>query len=323
MKKITDDVYRYKIQTSARLPDLNYRLGKNLRVEEFYRDHVYPFSPNEFTSKIYETPCWDYWRLICEDAVKDDSLLLKASWEIVKHYPWYPFAFTARNIWHLLYDPGYAFTRYNINSYGQTSIQDSFPFDISDSFNIDKVPPRAFRELQFDTLENKPKIVRDLMQRMRDKDELHYLRVIKIIFYLMTFAWIAAGLKLFSQILPSKKMQKISNLLPKNITPLVTILTLYLFQNMLIISLFVDPMWRYHNHLMPFKIMLAGMGAWVLIHMASQMMGFHSAKINVQQENQTVKKSNVQTSDHLITLVLGLLMISVFAAWSGYILIHT
>lgn len=315
MKKITDDLYRAVLPR----PSLSsfIRPEGNEVNEKFLNANVYPFSAQEFVHQIYEAPSNDYYDMIY-GAASDDPLFFKAAWEIVRRYPWYPFAYTARNMWHLLYAPGFAHARYTVHRFSRIGIQEAFPFDHTS--NPADLPAPAIRELNFDTLPHKFSIVKTEIDFSRHIFCITYLRVTRILFFLMVISWIAVTLELLNRWLPSKKLQSLVNLLPKKLTPLAMAISLYLFLSMLIISVFVDPLLRFHNHLMPFKIMLAGLGLCTIIHVMKR-----PSSCSAYLARQEVLSGNrVHLWQHIRRMVLLVfLIITIFAAWSGYILIHT
>lgn len=274
MKAITDNLYQAVLPspatssfiTSHGNPVESY--DRYVSDSDFLNAHVYPFSAKELTYQVYKHPCWDY-NYMLYIASPNDALFLKASFEIIRHYPWYPIRYTARNMWYMLYDPGYEHSRYTLGRFSRTVIREAYPFDASTGNNAN-LSDRAMREISFDNFSNKFSFQKKIISHLKKIYCEHYLTATKLIFYFMAIAWLAVMMDLINQYTSVKKFQSIVDLLPPKLTPLTLILTSYLFISVLIIGFFVDPLLRYHNHLLPFKIMLAGLGVCTLCHVIYQ-----------------------------------------------------
>lgn len=328
MKVITDNLYQAVLPRPSLSPFIKSEgngvesLTAYISEKEFLAAHIYPFSAEELINQIYKTPNWDYSYMLYI-ATPNDSLFFKASWEIIRRYPWYPFAFTARNMWHLLYYPGFEHSRYTVHRFNRTVIRDAFPYDALTE-GTSNLTPRAERELNFDRFKHKPHFVKKAILRIKKTFCHSYLKFTRIIFYCMTIAWVAVAISLINRLVFSKKIQYVVDLLPKNFTPLVTALSLYLFLSMLIISVFVDPLLRFHNHLIPFKLMLAGLGVGIMLHAVRKIKRGAFPEIAAACDN----LPDHQNVSHLkqrriMALSLILMIVILFAGWGGYMWIHT
>lgn len=318
-KKITDNFYQAVLPHPSLASFITAK--KNFPNEAFLKEHVYPYSPEEFVKHIYEVPSRDYYILLYE-ATPSDATFLKASWEVIRKYPWYPIAFATRNMWHLLYDPGFSHSRYNVNPYGRTGIHGAFPFDskLDDYVIISPLHLHALQEILFDNFSHKPPIVEKMIRHLKNIYCDHYLQITKIGFFLMACTWIAVLIDLANRIYPSDKLGNIVYLLPRKMMPLVVAISLYLFLSMLIISVFVDPLLRFHNHLLPFKIMLAGLGVGVILHVLSQLAHPFFYGILLDQEDIHWEEEAVVFKEHRGRLALLVLMIvTLLVAWGMYI----
>src|SRR3990167_1955553 len=312
MKKLTDNLYQALLPQPALSSFI--RPENNAAHAEFLQTYVYPFSVKAFMQQIYDVPCWDY-NAMLYGATNSDALFFAASIEIIRSYPWYPVAYTARNMWHLLYRPGYAHTRYNVHPFSKTGIQDAFPFS-NDASYLESLPSRTVRELSFDNFDHKFHGIEKMMRAIRYVFCLSYLKVTKILFYFIAIAWIAAGIDLLSRCLSSKKLKALADLLlPKKVvTAVIVAMSIYLLQSMLIISVFVDPMVRFHNHIIPFKIMLAGLGVgifWQLYRGLLKRRGW-----GWQDEAPSAERSISQTKN---AILVGCMITCLLAGWGIYI----
>ena len=317
MKEIIDDLYQYKLTSGSRKPDMTPKLGKDMPFERFYRDSIYPKKPKEFVDEVFNTPSWDFWQIMTERSTRDDKLFMNASLEIVKRHPFYPLEFTLRNSWLMLYKPGFAFGRYDLNGFSQTGIQDVYTFNRYDVVRFEQMPQRALQEIQFDNLDKKPKWVNKFIVKLRNLYCEFYLGVMKLGLLLMAIAWSAVGINILRKLRRYSYLEDIAKLLPEEVTPITVSLTLYLFLNVAIISLFVDPMLRYHSHLLPFKIMLAGIGFCTLVHALLQKYKWQLPEIEIA-ENAILSTQTNKINIGLICLVAGILL-----AWAAYMIANT
>lgn len=313
MQTVSDNLYQ------AVLPHPSVSAGikpKDERERAFFNTYISTKSPQAFMDQVYEYPSIEFYQMLYH-ATSNDALFLKASFEIMQHYPWYPLAFTLRNMWYLLYRPGYTHVRYSLAPMKRLASQTAFPFDY-ESDELEHLSARALRELAFDTFAHKPAIVKKSVKVIRFVFRSLYFYATKVLFYLMLVAWFALIVRLLSRFSPSDKFKQWMNLfLPKKMNALIIILSLYLLLCMLIISVFVDPLLRFHNHLILFKIMLAGLGFAILIRMRRLLFSLPLADL----EQAPSQSEQLLFGPH--AMILASLVISLLAAWSIYIIVHT
>ncbi|TAK78987.1 MAG: hypothetical protein EPO11_00750 [Gammaproteobacteria bacterium] len=307
MKKITDSLYQSTI-----------KLEETSQYEKFLKLYVYPYNTNEFIKRVYTFPARYYLEMLYR-FTKNDQTFMKASLEIIQKYPWYPFAYTARNSWYLLYKPGYAHTKYDINLFGKSNIQDAYPFDSKDELELTSLSDRALRELDFDNFEHKPHIAFTLIHYVKSIFCKCYLFFTKLMFYLMTISWIAVFLKFGGRFFLNDKWKNLIELtLANKLDTYITVLTLYLFQSILMVAALVDPILRFHNHLIPFKIILASFGLVILIRLIKSSSHQTNLVTDTMVENIIFSKRQ-----KIISIFLLLLATVLLISWSEYIIVNT
>ncbi|GEM_PF-3852671 len=316
MKKITEIAYQYMLSNHGIHSPPSNVMDPH---DKFYQSYIYPFKANEFAKQIYITPCLEYHELLYTLA-KNDPLFMRASFEIIRKYPWYPFTYTSRNMWYLFYEPGYSYPKYSIQSLDGPRKQEAFSFDRESSSELNRLPYPAIQELTFDTLDHKPLVIKEIMHILKHFFCLFYLFFTKILFFLMLVCWTTICIYLFSQLHSSSKLKYIMNiLLPIKFRIAITILSLYLFQSMFIISALVDPMMRFHNHLIPFKIMLASIGIAIIFRTVQ----FSKNQYALIKPPLYVFNQRTSKQHHLSSVCLIILIVALLICWSGYIIYNT
>ena len=95
----------------------------------------------------------------------NDQFFFNVAMEIARAYPLYIVKYATRNLWHALFDPGYATTRYNVQGYIYTG-NDFIPAFRSwgTYFSADTVTQygtRAAREMEYFPLKTRSSAVQD------------------------------------------------------------------------------------------------------------------------------------------------------------------
>ena len=70
-------------------------------------------TPEQLIEKIATEPNEEYYWNVVNAVDTNDQFFLDVAKEIARAYPWYIVRYSMRNLWHALFDPGYATTRYN------------------------------------------------------------------------------------------------------------------------------------------------------------------------------------------------------------------
>ena len=136
----------------------------------------------------------------------------------------------------------------------------------------DRAPVRALKELKFVPLERAPASVRDLYFAIVGFWHEHYLTFSGIFFGLMAVTWISTGIGLLARLRLSPKLRRWSRIwLSEPVVNSSLGMSILFFANVGITALLVDPQFRYDFSLLPFKIMLSGIGACVLLRLLTRL----------------------------------------------------
>ena len=236
---------------------------------EFMKENFYKYSADELFKIIFEQPNFEYQLYIF--GRNSDKLLLHTSVEVAMARPLFVLKYTLRNFWDLLYDPGWGHGRFTTLPRGRSGL--TFPMGGPSSRSMgdtigERAPPRALKELQFIPLVRAPAFVRDLYFVTVDLWHESYLTLSKIFFGLMVVTWISTVIGLLARLQRWPKLRRWSRIwLSEKVIDLSLGMSILLLANVGITALLVDPQFRYDFSLLPFKIMLSGIGACVLLRL--------------------------------------------------------
>lgn len=234
----------------------------------FLNKYFFPYSAAEFRSQLYRDPNWEY-SLLMTVVVPNDQLFLKASWEVVRAYPLYPLKYAARNLWLLMYEPGYFHTRFNpvplfrggqfFPFDGQAGIGGSIFGAASAALGL---PAKASREIGFDSLAAQPDWARQLYGAIKSAWFAGYDAAVRISLALMLIAWLYVALYGAAIFVPSFGITRRLAVLggPDLVAPIICVSVLLMY-NALATAVFAEPDYRYHHMIVPIKVVLAGFGA--------------------------------------------------------------
>jgi hypothetical protein len=133
------DLLRAALHRYLGQPD---KLAEAIEAEpqSFQANFRYP----DLEQRIWQHPNYEYALFL--DGVASDDLLLGAALDIYRAWPAYAVRVVARNLWHFVFFPGFAHTRYNLVGYTQTGLQ-FYPAG-SDSTEISLFPSVAQAEMR-------------------------------------------------------------------------------------------------------------------------------------------------------------------------------
>jgi len=279
MRQITESVYQ------AMLPDprTSEILKKFTSSEQapsefvekvttpFLNKYFYPYSAADFRSQLYREPNWEYF-LLMSVAEPNDQVYLRACWEIVKAYPLYPVKYAARNLWRLLYEPGYAHGRFATGPMGRGG--QFFPFDgqaaiggaaLGAAAAMLSLSPRATREVSFDSLAVQPEWAKQLYGGIKSLWFATYDPVVRVIFFLSLIAWLYLLFTWAAIERPAHRLSRRLIAMGGNdlAAPIVGVSAVLLY-NALVTAAFAEPDYRYHDMMLPIKVVLAGFGGIAL-----------------------------------------------------------
>lgn len=313
LNKITENVYA-NIQPDTKTSPLL----KALEHESFLQKFYYPYTPKELLTQIYKLPNWEYYALISDETLPD-KFFVQASWEIFSKYPWYPIAFTARNMWYFLYNPGYGHSRYNAYPFGKQGVQSTFEFDGENAKQYLNITQRGKNELEFPFYDKQPKFLQDIYNEMKAVYVNYYDSISHVMFYFIFIAMIAATMWFLRNVLSFRFFKKIacSSVLEKSFGPIVSVGGI-LIQSMVIVCMFAEPTYRYHHFIIPLKVIVAFYGLGLCLGLPSKLSSYYSGS-----EFVTTRGAYTAGYRLRLSLWLGIFILLTYLFWAQYIWLNT
>jgi hypothetical protein len=191
--------------------------------------------------------------------------------------------FTLRNVWKFLYDPGWMHGR--MNTLPQFKGGHHFPFGGITTAGRgtvgDRTPGPSFKEASFIPISRQSEWLKQFYYEIEMAWDRYYHPLTLIAFYLTALTWISTLIGLASRIFRPRTLARWSVMwLSDRVVPASLGITMLYLVNMGITAAFEDPRYRYDFDLLMFKVMLAGIGCAVLLHLlstaASAIMARHS-----------------------------------------------
>jgi hypothetical protein len=236
---------------------------------EFMEKYVYPYSPEELTEKISKESNDDYfWILYGSHNTDDDQFYLRVALEIVRSHPWYVVKYSMRNLWHILFDPGYAVSRYNALGYIKTGnhfIPAEQGWGYLSAESARPYGPRATREVEDFPLKRQPLAVQNIFEKVRVLWLNYFGTYVLITSMLIIIAWIGALAGTVCWAVPFTGFCRVirSSGVDKLTAPIVAV-SAFLLNEALVTSLFAHPDYRYFHYTELYRLVVAGFGAVVV-----------------------------------------------------------
>jgi hypothetical protein len=234
---------------------------------DFALANLLPFTTDELMNRVFASPNWEYYLLLC---LADDRIILNAALEIARAYPDLIIRYFLRNLYHFMFDPGYAHTRFNLNPFGQIGLHFYPAVGELDAHELTVFKAQAAREVSFNPLPRQPDMVRYLFSEIHRGWENYFHReALRIVGVLMCVAWAAAfaGLThmLFSQrsrLTPQSEFRRINVLAfaDSRFVTCVIITSLLLGYNAAVTAMFAEPDFRYRDMAELQADLIAGFG---------------------------------------------------------------
>jgi hypothetical protein len=237
---------------------------------DFMERYVYSYSPSELVEKIETEPTEEYYMILLyvNPNGPNDQLYRGVVKEIALSHPWYVLQYTMRNLWHSLFDPGYASTRYNTRGYIKTGI-DFVPglpsWGVNSADSAAQYGSRPERELEYFPLMNKPQAVQTFFQRVGLFWRVHYDRYVWITSVPIMIAWIGAILGASCWVVPGTAWCRTltEDGINKLMAPLIATSATLLYED-LSTAMFSQPVYRYFHMTEPLRLVIGGYGVLML-----------------------------------------------------------
>jgi hypothetical protein len=249
---------------------------------EFNRENIFRYTADQLVEKVATKSNHEYFLLILTSGCVSDSfseldrMLLKASIEITLTHPLYVMKLFLRNVFYLLYDPGWLHDRFTTAPISRGGLL--FPFGdyatlpqggtILDT----RLSDRALREIGFIPLERQPRLVTDVHFFVYWAWYSSYSAVTVGVGCLAWFAWISMIIGLLQRAMGSPRLARWSKLWQSDsVIPAAAGVSVLLLGNVAVTAMAGDPIYRYDFSILTLKIMLAGVGCAVLIALCRTM----------------------------------------------------
>ena len=251
---------------------------------EFMAEHFYKYKADELLDHIFSVPNWEYYDYLISSTA-DDHALLMASIEVALAHPLYVIKFTIRNAWQLLYDPGWIHGEPDLIAQFRGGL--FFPFGgetTAGRGNVgDRTPDPSLREVSFIPLSRQPEWIKEFYYAIEMTWLQYYHPLTKVFCYFIFVTWFATCIGVSYRIVRTPALARWSELwLSKRVIPASLGTTVLLLTNVGITAAFEDPRYRYDFSLLMFKVMLAGIGCAVLLHVLSWLISASVVRLHVR-----------------------------------------
>jgi hypothetical protein len=231
---------------------------------EFMETHVYAYTPQELFEKLCTEPNEEYWNILMAVEPDNDQFYLEIAKEIARSHPWYIVQYSMRNLWHAVFDPGYATTRYNTLGYlrtGNDFIPGTQGFGVRSEDPVTQYGSRAAREIEYYQLKDQPLAVQRIFVVVENLWLKYFWKYVGITSGLIVTAWIGAFLGALCWVASRTKFCRVlmSAGINKLLAPIIAASALLLYED-LATSMFSQPVYRYFHLTEPLRLVIAGFG---------------------------------------------------------------
>jgi hypothetical protein len=233
-------------------------------ARQFADANILPLTANQLIDRVLSRPNYEYWSLLSD--ANDDRLMFKAALELMRTYPGLVLQYFARNLFHVIFAPGYKHSRYNLDPSSPAGLE-FYPANGYVSPEGQALLPRAVRELNGDSTD-RPIAVRYLFKKAQFAWRKSYKSFTNIVGGFMSVAWITGivglvNLGLGSRLKPANGARFESRIPVKfeSLAASIIVASLLFGYNAAVTALFVDPDFRYRQMIDLQAILIAGLGA--------------------------------------------------------------
>jgi hypothetical protein len=230
----------------------------------FLEEYIFKYTPDELIERIYDAPNYEYYLLLAT-ADPNDQHYLWASREIARAHPLYVIRYGLRNFKHLLFDPGYAHTRYNTNGFHKIGLH--FLPIAGGVFDVDSPRPRALREVSYDPLPEQPLAVQNVMKVVKSIWEVHFHNYVYYTSILIVISWIGVLLRLICFVFPkASSCRAFASPAIGGIVASIIAASIFLAYNDLTAAFFAEPDYRYFHFTELLRTIIAAFAIALLLH---------------------------------------------------------
>jgi hypothetical protein len=270
--KVMLEKLRQGLQPSVRESELVKR-GLPDDPPEFMEKYVYAYTPDQLFEKICTEPNEEYWAILLVIDT-NDQFFLDVAKEIDESHPIYLVQYTLRNLWHSVFDPGYATTRYNVQGYlktGNDFVPGTQGWGSVSEDPVTQYGHRAENEMRYFPLKTEPFVVQRAFDVVRILWFRNFPTYIWITSALIIIAWIGAMLGALCWLIPRSpfcgRIMKAAGL-EKLMAPIIAVSALVLYED-LATAMFSQPVYRYFHLTEPLRLVIAGFGVALVVGVLS------------------------------------------------------
>ncbi len=304
--------------------------------EDFMEKHVFAYTPEKLYEKITTEPNEEYWAILMA-IDSNDQFYLDVAKEIARSYPWYVVQYSARNLWHALFDPGYATTRYNVMGYLKTG-NDFWPttqgWGVRSEDPVAQYSSHADREMQYFPLKDHPDL-QSFVAVVENYWVINYQTYIWITSVPIVIAWMGAAFGVLCWAFPRPYCTALMQSgLNKLMAPIIAASVLVIYED-LATSMFSQPVYRYFHLTEPLRLVIAGFGVILLMRVLSLVWkkAFATAEVSAIQTERAGALSAIQNNDLLngyfgprpiqLIFLLVNLNVALFGWWASDVIAKT
>lgn len=300
---------------------------------EFMEKNFYAYTPEQLMEKISTEPNEEYYWNVIMGVDTNDQFFLNVAKEIALAHPWYVVQYSSRNLWHALFDPGYATTRYNTLGYlhtGNDFMPEAYGWGTRSEDPVTQYGPRAAKEMEYFQLKATPVFIQHLFGWIRHFHLHNYDKYILITTVLIFVAWLGACLGVLSRVFSHAKFfQKMKNISMKSlIGPIIVASALVVYEDLLT-SLFCQPLYRYFHMTEPLRLVIVGFGvvfvtgmlSWLIMRIGVNLEPIKRVVSTIQKNDLLDKYFSHRRMQGLLLLIS--LNIVLFTWWVSSMISHT
>jgi hypothetical protein len=257
---------------------------------DFRKDNFDKYTTDQLIQKIrtQTDPAYYYYILGCVAPGQPallDNLLFRASLETIWNHPAYAVKLFSRNIFQLLYEPGWLHDRFSTDS----EIREGLHFPFGDNATLREggtvgdqhLAQPALDEALFTPLARQSSffdgpyfLTKELYYAIEGEWYYLYQPVTIILGCLLCFAWISTAIGLFQRAIGGVLLAHWSELWQSDLVIPASIgISVLLLGNIATTALAVDSLYRYDFSVLMLKFMLAGVGGAVAIELLRRTIG--------------------------------------------------
>ena len=251
-------------------------------------------------------------------------MLLQAALEIARAYPAMMLRYSARNLFHFIFEPGYSHTRYNFKPFSPVGLV-FFPGQGPVAGDVSSLPAKAARELNFDSLWPRPALLDWLLTTVQELWLNLYRTEAAVLAYLMVATWAVAiiGLAGFDRLWSRRQ-----NPIDRALVASIVMTTLVFIYNAAVTAVFAEPDFRYREMVDLQAILIAGLGLVSIPYWLDVVLGRSLAAAIAKRWDQAAQLTYAcdmwrrLTAIELTMIVIGTAATG-FVAWALFMVMNT